>query len=424
MNIGFNKTEISPENNVELAGYGFYLNRISTGIKDPLFAKSIILSSSKTTIVLVSIDLIGICKSTTDIIREKINRITKIPKENILISAVHTHSGPSTVPLRGVGGYNREYIDFMTEKIIYSVETAYKNMFEGKIGFGKVEAAGICCDRTQKYKPISSHIDFLKIVDNKKKLQGIAFFIGCHSVVLKDKNHLITPDYSFYTCKILEKEMNIPCAAFFQGSCGNVNPITKNNDFAEAEAVGEKLSSFIIGGIDNVIVSEIVDIRVLNKQIKLPTDNKTMQELQEIRSELILTNKPKYIDEIYPEALRVEYEWIEAMITKVKKGDVLDFIETEFQYIKINEIIIVGIPGEIFNHYEKEIKRVSGNENIIFIGYANDFLGYFPDENDFKVKGYASNSVPVFIDKFHFKMQIIDIITKNIFTAVRELNNV
>lgn len=47
LKAGVGKSDITPEVGVELAGYGPFLERKSTGIHDPLFWKALLLESQK-----------------------------------------------------------------------------------------------------------------------------------------------------------------------------------------------------------------------------------------------------------------------------------------------------------------------------------------------------------------------------------------
>jgi len=421
MKIGISKTNISPEKSIELAGYGFYLNRFSDGIKHNLCAKSFIFSIQSKLIALITLDLLGLNRDTTSKIRKKIVVQTNIPEKNILLSSVHTHSGPASVYLRGVGGFDKNYVNSIIDKVVKSAVTAFESMSECKAGFGKVKAPKICYNRSKNNYDIKNYIDFLKITDNKDKIISVLLFYGCHSVVLRDDNTKITPDFSFYTCKKLEDKLGIETAGFFQGSSGDIDPITKNNDFEEAKTIGEKLANPIIKEIYKINTYEFCTIGILTKYVKLPTNNLSFSDLENIKKEIKRNQKAKFLDLQYPNSLRVEREWTEQMLKKLKTEKIDDYIEAEFQFIKLNDRILVGIPAEMFYSIENKIKKNLDDNSYIFVGYTNDFLGYFPDYEDFKNKGYASMMTPIFLDNFHFKPQIEDIITENIIKGIKEL---
>lgn len=135
MKIGYYKVDITPSFSVEISGYGFYLKRKSEGIHDPLFAKSIYLNDGENEILIISCDLIGINREEIVKIREEIERETKIPFYNIIISSTHTHSGPSTLYLEGLGKINRKYMNFLERKIVECGIKAKVNSSKGENWF-------------------------------------------------------------------------------------------------------------------------------------------------------------------------------------------------------------------------------------------------------------------------------------------------
>ena len=73
----------------------------ATHVHDELHARCLVLDDGATKIALVICDLLGIHRSVSDEARRIIAAETGIPRENVLISATHTHS--ATTALGGVG---------------------------------------------------------------------------------------------------------------------------------------------------------------------------------------------------------------------------------------------------------------------------------------------------------------------------------
>jgi len=65
-------------------------------------------------------------------------------------------------------------------------------------------------------------------------------------------------------------------------------------------------------------------------------------------------------------------EWIELRKTQ----DLTDSVEV--MTIRIGDLAFVGLPGEIFNEFGKEIKSKSPCKNTIVTGLTNDERAYFP----------------------------------------------
>src|SRR6266567_6543599 len=92
LDAGVAVADITPPIGYRMCGY-FY-ERLSTGVHDPLHAKAIYLHEDNQQAALVFCDLIGVPQAVTDQTRAIATRKTGIPSTNILVAATHSHTGP------------------------------------------------------------------------------------------------------------------------------------------------------------------------------------------------------------------------------------------------------------------------------------------------------------------------------------------
>jgi hypothetical protein len=64
--------------------------------------------------------------------------------------------------------------------------------------------------------------------------------------------------------------------------------------------------------------------------------------------------------------------------------------KTWLQVILLGDIAFVGVPGGLFGELGMEIKRRSPFRYTYIVGLANDFIGYIPDNESFKLGGYQT----------------------------------
>src|SRR5882724_3600402 len=74
--------------------HGYFYERLSTGVKDPLHARAIVFKQGKETAAFVFCDLVGIPYAETAPARKKASEATGIPVEHIAVTGTHTHTGP------------------------------------------------------------------------------------------------------------------------------------------------------------------------------------------------------------------------------------------------------------------------------------------------------------------------------------------
>jgi GNAT superfamily N-acetyltransferase len=64
--------------------------------------------------------------------------------------------------------------------------------------------------------------------------------------------------------------------------------------------------------------------------------------------------------------------------------------ETCLQVIRLGEVAIMGIPGEMFAALGLEIRRRSPFRHTVVVGLANDEVGYLPDRKGYELGGYQT----------------------------------
>jgi len=93
LKFGWAEVDITPDKKVSLGGQ--FAERISEYVEKPLTATALAVSSDDEQMVLVSCDLISMPVNVLDAIREKlIGNSFGLDPEKVIISAIHTHTGP------------------------------------------------------------------------------------------------------------------------------------------------------------------------------------------------------------------------------------------------------------------------------------------------------------------------------------------
>src|SRR3989304_832996 len=92
LEAGVAVVDITPPLNYRMCGY--FNERLSTGIHDPLHGKALVLRQGNAKVAMVFCDLIGVTRDVSDRARQAAEKKTGIPQDNILIAATHSHTGP------------------------------------------------------------------------------------------------------------------------------------------------------------------------------------------------------------------------------------------------------------------------------------------------------------------------------------------
>ena len=111
MRAGFGRAEITPPLGVELAGFGYYLGRKCESVRDPLYARAVLIEDGKEKMLLVSCDVLGLSRRIADRILEEAGELG-ISRDHVLIVSVHTHTGPAVIYHLGCGETDEDYLLF------------------------------------------------------------------------------------------------------------------------------------------------------------------------------------------------------------------------------------------------------------------------------------------------------------------------
>ena len=145
--VGFGTSDITPPVGVELSGFGWYLERRSTGIIEPLLARAMLWQTDEIKGAVISCDLIGVTKELVKDVRARVSVECLIPVNNIIVCATHTHSGSAVVNVIGWGERDFGYLDTLPGRIASAAKSAVSQIAAAELEYGETEVNGISYNR-------------------------------------------------------------------------------------------------------------------------------------------------------------------------------------------------------------------------------------------------------------------------------------
>ncbi len=377
---GCAKVNITPPLGIPLIGsYG----KPSDDILDELYAKALVLNDGSTTLAIVSVDLLYTpLEEITNPVREIIKEKLGIPEQNVLICATHTHSGPevfarSKVPREGrvpASQIDQSYLATLIKKIASSVLIAHKKMAAVRIGAAKGQIPEIVYNRRAKTKggsvkmaftlppderelvfgPIDPEVWVLRVEDTNGQIVGSIVNFACHPVcIYPSLSTSISADYPAYATQVVEKIEGGTCL-FALGTAGNIVPIKRG--LKPCQQIGKALGAEALRRLQLVSTSGDVTLKAIRKEIKLPTKKAPSED------------------------------------KTAKNSKTTDYVNTEIQVLKLGDIYILGLSGEILVEVGLEIKKRAGLENLFVVSLSNDAIGYVCHERAYEEGGYEPGS--------------------------------
>ena len=147
--VGTATVDITPPAGYRMSGY--FHERFSKGVKDPLHAKAVVFSQDNTLAAIVLCDIIGLDPEVSIQSRKLIADQLGIPAANVSVAATHTHTGPlywgalrdhfhhAAVARNGVDPHEEfDYPAFLTKQIVSVVKLAIQKLQTAEVfaGYG------------------------------------------------------------------------------------------------------------------------------------------------------------------------------------------------------------------------------------------------------------------------------------------------
>lgn len=422
--LGIARQDITPKIGGRLFGYRPDL--YSESVNDNLTVTAFCFEQGKTKVLLVTVCVCLLDTKITDELREKISTLYDIPKENILISATHTHSGPSTMDMPGWGGIDEEYYkEILSPKILLAVKNAVEDKQSVTVGVGVGESK-VGINRRQlnirnyadlgqnKWGPFNPKMTVISFKNNENKIIGSIIHYGCHGTVA-GANKEISRDWSGVMTDALEKETGA-IVAFFNGPEGDVGPristgatVSDISYISEVGGIGAKDATNIFKSITEF---KEVELDTFTRSIKLPYAKRISLEeaisgCEKYTLDAINCDKQMAV---YFNKVKDSYE------TNYKEKE---FLELEQSVIRIGEIVFVGFSYELFSEIGMRIDEQFKALNILSLSNTNGSSGYFPTEDQlcrggYEIKMFKYNNVQALKDDadYHLVLETIETIKK------------
>lgn len=412
LTAGADSVDITPKGSLYLAGYPF-VERLSTGIHDPLHSAALYLSDGISSIIFIANDVIFVGKESAARVRRGVSKSTGVPEKNIMVTATHTHSGPSTVTFTAgsqdplLPKINMDYIHYMEEGMIATACNAFHKAQPAELGITFSDATGIGTNRHDPAGASDLEVPVLLVRNSlDKNLICCMLICSMHPTVLHEDSTLYSGDFPGMAKLILQNEfLGKDCTVLYHiGAAGNQSPrhVTKENTFPEALRIGNILAQAIIKVIDDIQYSENISIDSYQHFIELPkrvfppiAEAKKQLESSTQRLELLRKSGSNR-----QQIRTAEVNWfgsLESMhLAELSQANALDEVyktclPAEIQVFRIGFFYFIGWPGEIFVEYALALKEKYKNSFVITLANG-ELQGYIVTREAVEQGGYESSN--------------------------------
>jgi neutral ceramidase len=411
--IGVAVVDITPPVGYRMSGY-FY-ERLSTGVHNPLFARAIAFRQGNQTFVWTFCDLLGVPVSVTAPVRTSATVQTGIPRENIFVAATHCHTGPLYFgPLRDFfhaqameheGLDEHEAIDYpaeLTQKLLTVISGAVAAVAPTEVLISVAEQPGLAFNRRYFMKngsvttnpgklnpnierpagPTDADLTLLQFRREGRPFAGLTLF-ALHLDTTGGTE--FAADFPYYLQRDLRAAFGPDYDSIFAiGACGDVNHFDVSHDrpqkgHAESERIGSTIAATALQALESAKPLSSPALAAMATTVAVPLQKYTPAEVVAARESLskVGTREMPMLDQV----------------SAVKVVGIDDYgvedLPMDVQAFRLSDdVAAVAIPGELFVELGLAIKQRSPFATTLVFELSNDYPGYIPTRRGFAEGSY------------------------------------
>lgn len=369
----------------------------TTGTHDPITARALLLNNGETSTAIVSCDVLGFLPADAANMRRAIAQKSDIPKDNIIICCTHTHSGPASMPMRGImGRLNDSWLENANKKIVDLVAGLESELQPAQIAHASTIVQGVGHNRQDNSHPIDEELIAISIESQGGSVIATLINYATHAVVLGPGNLEYSADFPGAAVNAIE-QVRGGIGLYLQGACGDVNPATGDaghgeQGFAKISRIGETLAQAAAEALENAPRAKDAAIRVMDKTIEIPLDlQPTMYDIDQLIAESqAQLDKAHAEKDLFNEQWALSmFEWENELKQAAESNTVPKWIPAKVIAVKINDLALISLPFETYSDIGTRIKDGLKPLKTAYIGYANGLYGYCASEWAYEQGGYG-----------------------------------
>lgn len=448
---------ITPPLGLPIVG-NFAPQPLAKNVHDELHARILVLNDSKTTLVFVIIDNLLIKRQVLDEAKERIENEMEIPAQNILMSASHTHSGPSA---NGGTSWNigtpfDDYQKFLISRIVDGVRAAIFRMEPARIGwgvgsvpqhvfnrrwimkepvinpFGELDIAQMNPPRGSKnlLRPAGvtdQQVSFIS-VQSLERRRPIALLgnYSLHYVGGVPREDISADYFAVFADRIQEllkaDRQDPPFVGILSnGTSGDINnvnflPGTHPPSYAAYEKmriVANDVAEEVFRVYQSIEHNDWVKLRSAQDELRLKVRRSTSDQLERAKE---ILSRPDSEKPLYH---RLERNYANRTVERGRKDWPAE-VDVVLQTFGIGDLGIAAIPFETFAETGLEIKSKSPFATTFTIELANGWYGYLPTPEQHDLGGYETWLGTNNVEK-EASVKIVKELM-NLFNTIKEIN--
>ena len=392
--LGVARQIITPKIGGQLFGYRPDVR--STTLEDDLTVTAFCFSQGNRKAMMLSATVCLIQTALAEEILTAASSTTGIPKDHILLSATHTHSGPNTSGMHGWGDIDRAYCDeIFIPAIVRAAEQAAENSVPVKM-FAAAGVSHVGINRRElpfdsndvilgqnPWGPFNPNMTVLSFKTEQGHTMANLIHYGCHGTAA-GMNTEITRDWSGIMTDELEAATG-GITAFFCGAEGDVGPRLSNGkttgDLSHVHELGHRAAADALRIYETSREQAQPTLAVKSFAVSIPLKPR----IGKTEAEIILQ---RYKGEtVNREGLICRH--LECALAAHEANAPED---THFTFrqtlLQLGDFVFTSYPFELFSEIAMRVDSHFKDKTILDLAITNGSEGYFVTEDAICRGGY------------------------------------
>ena len=398
---GVAKVIITPAQSMWMSGYASRDKPAQGKIHD-LWAKSVVIQDpAGHQVVLITLDLVGIDRATSQQICERLQKAHSLDRSQIAIATSHTHSGPVVgTNLMAMYAFDepnmkliRDYTVQLSDAVVKATADAVASLAPAVISTGESQASFAVNRRNNREAdvpmlrengmlvgPVDHTVPVISVRDTAGKLRAIVFGYACHSTVLSLMEW--SGDWPGFAQLEIESRHPDAIALFWAGCGADQNPLPRRTVELATE-YGKQTAD----AVDRALQSPMQSVQGSLKSVYRETDLALEHIPTADELETDLKSNDVYIVR--------RAEWLKTKIAA--DGKLSPTYPYPVQMWAIgNDVKLTFLGGEVVVDYALRLNaELPGKANWI-AGYSNDVMAYIPSKRVLMEGGYEGATSMVY----------------------------
>lgn len=401
--IGFAREDITPDEYMTLAGFGNDSHRLCNNVMDRLAGTSIVMEDQNgQRLIFICLDLLHSFEPTvTRQIRDTLSEAFHIARDRIMVSASHTHAGPSFYCPEEDEPTARFFVK-LKKQLVKATREAIEDLAPATVEIGKREFPRMTFKRHYRKPdgtvatnasggvpvgPGDTQMQIMRFV-RENAMDIVLINWQAHATIISASDR---KDMSFDYPGILRThvEMSLGChCAFLQGACGDMVPTCRTPELNVVDpgdhvAYGRLLAEKALELLrEDMHTSKLGLIKTLQYTYSSPVDH-----TEDYRVPDALKCREGYLSLPKEEQLARNKQygfrgWLHSgmIINRSKKPANMEF---ELNAISIGDVSFATAPYEMFSSNGRFVKDNTPFDMSFMCAYCNGNNSYIADDEAF-----------------------------------------